>query len=119
MTKASDMTIAEAGKALRAKELSVRELFDACAAAAKEKNGELNAFLEVFEADEAAIAAAQARIDAGEASALCGIPLAMKDNILIEGKVASAASRMLENYRATYDATVVRKLKEAGALFLG
>jgi aspartyl-tRNA(Asn)/glutamyl-tRNA(Gln) amidotransferase subunit A len=50
---------------------------------------------------------------------LCGIPLAIKDNILIEGHIASAASRILSNYEATYDATVVTKLKEAGALFLG
>jgi aspartyl-tRNA(Asn)/glutamyl-tRNA(Gln) amidotransferase subunit A len=67
----------------------------------------------------AAIEAAQKRIDAGEAPLLCGIPLAIKDNILIEGKIASAASKMLENYTAAYDATVIRKLKEAGALFLG
>jgi aspartyl-tRNA(Asn)/glutamyl-tRNA(Gln) amidotransferase subunit A len=120
MTKPlNELSITEAAKGLRAKEFSVRELWDACAAAAKAKNGELNAYLELFEADDAAIDAAQKRVDAGDASSLCGIPLAMKDNILIEGKVASAASRMLENYRATYDATVTRKLKEAGALFVG
>jgi aspartyl-tRNA(Asn)/glutamyl-tRNA(Gln) amidotransferase subunit A len=50
---------------------------------------------------------------------LCGIPLAMKDNILIEGKIASAASKILENYTATYDATVTAKLKAEGALFIG
>lgn len=101
--------------------MSVRELWDACADAAKEKNGEFNAYLELFERDDRAIDAAQARIETEGTAApmLCGIPLAMKDNILIEGRVASAASRMLENYRATYDATVVRKLKAQGALFLG
>ncbi|MBP6860137.1 MAG: Asp-tRNA(Asn)/Glu-tRNA(Gln) amidotransferase subunit GatA [Candidatus Pacebacteria bacterium] len=120
MTKAlNELTIVEAGKGLRAKEFTVRELWDACVAAAHEKNPELNAYLEIFGADAAAIDAAQARIDAGNAPALCGIPLAIKDNILIEGKVASAASKMLENYVATYDATVIRKLKEAGALFVG
>ncbi len=112
------MTIVEAGRALRAGELTVRELFDACALAAKERNGELNAYLELFDAEEA-IAAAQKRIDAGDTSPLCGIPLAMKDNILIEGKVASAASKILSTHKATYDATVTRKLKEAGALFVG
>lgn len=112
------MTIVEAGRALRAGELTVRELFDACALAAKERNGELNAYLELFDAEEA-IAAAQKRIDAGDTSPLCGIPLAMKDNILIEGKVASAASEILSTHKATYDATVTRKLKEAGALFVG
>ena len=43
----------------------------------------------------------------------------MKDNILIEGRTASAASKMLENYIASYDATVTTKLKESGAVFLG
>jgi len=122
MTKPlNEFSIAEAARGLRAKEFSVRDLWDACALAAKERNPELNAYLELFAADEGAIAAAQERIDReGDAAPLlCGIPIAMKDNILIEGKVASAASRMLENYRATYDATVTRKLKEEGALFLG
>jgi len=50
---------------------------------------------------------------------LTGIPLAMKDNILIKGRRAGAASKILEGYYATYDATVSRKLKEAGAVFLG
>ncbi len=119
--KLNELTIAEAARALRARELTVRELWDACLAAAVAKNPELNAFLEIFDADTSAIDAAQQRIDAeGEkAPVLCGIPLALKDNILIEGKVASAASKMLENYTATYDSTVVSKLKAAGALFLG
>ncbi len=50
---------------------------------------------------------------------LAGVPLAIKDNILIEGELATAGSKILENYRASYDATVIRKLKEAGAVFLG
>lgn len=125
------MTIVEAARALRARECSVRELWNACVGAAHAKNPELNAYLEIFsagdgsafggDADNAAIASAQKRINTEGDSApmLCGIPLAIKDNILIEGKIASAASKMLENYRATYDATVIKKLKEAGALFLG
>lgn len=119
MSKLNEMTIVAAARALRAREFTVRELWDACAAAAHAKNSELHAYLEIFDADAAAIAAAQKRIDAGDESLLCGIPLAIKDNILIEGKIASAASKMLENYRATYDATVIKKLKDAGALFVG
>ncbi|MHB8914125.1 MAG: Asp-tRNA(Asn)/Glu-tRNA(Gln) amidotransferase subunit GatA [Minisyncoccota bacterium] len=115
----NEMTIVEAARALRARELSVRELWDACIAVAEEKNPELNAFLEIFDADDEAIESAQKRIDAGDKSLLCGVPLAIKDNILIEGRIASAASKMLENYRATYDATVIKKLKDAGALFVG
>ena len=119
MTKANEMTIVEAARALRARELTVRELWDACAETARAKNPELNAYLEIFDADESTIASAQKRIDANDQSLLCGIPLAIKDNILIEGKIASAASKMLENYKATYDATVIKKLRDAGALFLG
>ena len=121
MSNLNELTIVEAARALRARECSVRELWDTCEAAAKEKNGELNAYLELFDADKAAIDAAQKRIDEEGAAApmLCGMPLAIKDNILIEGHIASAASKMLENYRATYDATVISKLKAAGALFLG
>jgi len=119
--KPNEMTIVEAARALRARELTVRELWDACAAAAHAENPELNAYLEIFDIDERAVEAAQVRIDTEKESAplLCGIPLALKDNILLEGKVASAASKMLENYRATYDATVIKKLKDAGALFIG
>lgn len=118
MTKnPNEMTVAEAAEALRAKTLTVRELWDACHAAATAEK--LNAFREVFDADEVAIDAAQKRIDGGDAPLLCGVPVATKDNILIEGKIAGASSKILENYVATYDATIVAKLKEAGALFLG
>ena len=119
MSKLNEMTIVEAAQALRAREITVRELWDACAEVAKAKNPELNAFLEIFDADETAIASAQKRIDGNDESLLCGIPLATKDNILIEGKIASAGSKMLANYQATYDATVIKKLRDAGALFLG
>lgn len=124
MSKLNEMTIVQAARALRLPvgsqaRITVQELWNACAEAVKTKNPELNAFLEIFDIDSEVIDAAQKRIDANDPSLLCGIPLAIKDNILIEGKVASAGSKMLANYRATYDATVIKKLKEAGALFLG
>lgn len=119
MTPLNELTITEAARMLRAKECTVRELWDACMKVAQEKNPELNAYLELFPADDAAIEAAQKRIDDGDESLLCGIPLAIKDNILIEDHVASAASKMLANHVAVYDATVIKKLKAAGALFLG
>ena len=121
MTKPNELTIVEAARALRARELTVRELWDACVTEAKKRNPELNAYLEIFNTDESAIQNAQERIDKeGETvPLLCGIPLAIKDNILIEGHIASAASKMLANYIAPYDATVITKLKEQGALFVG
>lgn len=120
MTKSlNQLTIAEAGKGLRLKEFSVQDLWDACVEEAVEKNPELHAYLEIFPADTEAIKKAQARIDVGENSLLCGIPIAVKDNILIEGKSASAGSKILSTYTALYDATVITRLKEAGALFIG
>ncbi len=122
MTKPlNELSITEAAKTLRAKECTVQELWDACTEAAQARNGQLNAYLELFEGDATRIAEAQERIDreGNAAPLLCGIPLAIKDNILIEGHIASAASHMLSNYQASYDATVITKLKDAGALFLG
>ncbi len=116
----TNLTIAGARKALDAKEYSARELVEAHIAAAKQKNPQLHAYLEVWETQALAEAdAADAAIATGEQKALTGIPLAIKDNLLIKGRIASSASKMLEKYVATYDATVTKKLREAGAIFLG
>ena len=119
--KLNEVSILEAAKLLRSGECTVSELFDACRNEAIARNEELNAYLEIFERDEAAIEAAQKRINKEKDNAplLCGIPLAMKDNILMKGRIASAASKILAKYVATYDATAVEKLKHAGALFVG
>ena len=113
------LTIAEAGKLLEAKEISSVDLVRACLKNIEKRNPLLNAYLEVFDDAETQAQAADERRSAGENHPLLGIPLAIKDNILIEGRKASAASKILENYTATYDATVIGKLKDAGAVFLG
>lgn len=84
------------------------------------KNGEVNAYLEVFDdvldkAKEADNLIAKRE----NKHVLTGIPIAIKDNILIKGKTVSASSKILEKYRAVYDATVIKKLKKSGAIFLG
>ncbi len=115
----TDLSAHELAAGYRVKDFSVSEVVAAYLGQIARKNPELNAYLEIFDDTEVAARAAQARIDAGTAHALTGVPIAVKDNILIHGKRASAASQMLANYRATYDATVVAKLQAAGAIFVG
>ena len=116
----SKITITEARKALDAKEYSALELTNAYLDAIAKKDGEIHAYLEVWtDSAREEAKAADGIIAQGKSKPLTGIPLAVKDNILIEGRIASAASKILENYRASYDATVIKKLKDQGAIFLG
>src|SRR3990167_2540357 len=119
MSNLAELSITEASKKLAAKEISAADLARACLATIEAKNPELNVYLEVFDDVEAQATEADARRAKGEKHPLLGIPLAFKDNILIEGRRVSAASKILEGYVASYDATVTKKLKEAGAVFLG
>ncbi len=83
---------------------------------------EINAFLEVYIDDARAEAkhATEEYVRLGDQSPeLLGVPIALKNNILVEGKKATAASKMLENYVASYDATLVSRLKNAGAIIIG
>jgi aspartyl-tRNA(Asn)/glutamyl-tRNA(Gln) amidotransferase subunit A len=111
-------TIKETHEALVNKTLSVRELVDEYLAVIEETK-DLNAYLEVYKNIDEQVEAAQKRFDEGSATLLTGIPIALKDNILLKGEKASAASKMLENYTATYDATIVARLKEQSPIFLG
>ncbi len=113
------MTIAHSGELLRKKKISSVELTQAYLEKTEAQNKTLNVYLEVF---SDALQEARARdidTDGQRLSPLHGIPLAIKDNILIRGKQCSAASQILSNYTAAYDATVIGKLREAGAVFLG
>ena len=123
-----NLNIKKAHDSLVKGDYSAIDLTEAYIEEIKRTNGDINAYLEVFDdalesakrADEK-IAQARASDAKGgsEIPLLMGIPCAVKDNILIKGHIASASSKMLEGYHATYDATVISKLKEQGVIFLG
>lgn len=115
----ANLTIEKASAAMAAGEFTAVDLAQNYLEAIKEQNANLNAYLGIYDDVMAQAEAADKRRAAGENHPLLGIPFAIKDNILVKGQIASAASKILENYRATYDATVIAKLKKAGAVFLG
>lgn len=115
-----ELTIAEATRQLATGSLSSRELTQSCLARIEAVDNKVKAFLAVTpelaleQADRADMIRA-----CGEAKPLCGIPLSMKDLLCTQGIVTTCGSRMLENFVPPYDATVVEKLKEQGAVILG
>ena len=119
MIDLNTLTIEKAHESLSKKEFTCKELAEAYLKAIAEKNGELNAYLEVYDDVLVQAEKAQEKFANGTATVLTGIPFAVKDNILIEGHICSAGSKILGNYKASYDATVIKDLKKAGAVFLG
>lgn len=115
------MTIRQIHKKLASKEISCAEMTRGYLDTIKNKDGEIHAFLEVD--DEGAMNRAgevDEKIARGEEiGALGGIPVAVKDNIVTSGFKCTAGSKILENYQAPYDATVIGKLREQGAIILG
>ncbi|HEU0223096.1 MAG TPA: amidase family protein, partial [Paracoccaceae bacterium] len=119
MNAAPRLTIAEARDALRARRLSAVELTEAFNEAVAEADL-LNAF--VTKTPEKALAmarAADARLAQGDAPALCGIPLGIKDLFCTQGVRSQAGSRILEGFRPPYESTVTAKLWAEGAVMLG
>ena len=119
MSELHHLTVAELATALRNKQVSATEtaqhFLDRIAAAP-----ELGAFLATDpEATLAQARAADARLAAGSAARLEGVPIAHKDIFVTRDFPTTAGSRMLEGYRSPFDATVVRQLAEAGAVTLG
>ena len=100
-------------------EITSVELTKACLARIKEVDKKIKACLTVCE-KEALVQAGEAdkRRAKGEKGKLLGIPYIAKDNILTKGIKTTAASKILENYIAPFDATIIKKLKEAGAVLL-
>lgn len=115
------MTIAELRTKFTTGEYTPIEALNDSHKVIKERDAEIHAYLDVFEDAKAVAGKATATCkDKGEsAPPLCGVPIAIKNNILIKGKRATASSKILENYVATYNATIIKKLARAGAVFVG
>ncbi len=119
MTELNALTIAAARDLLRAGDLTSTALTQACLTAI-EGAGRLNAF--VHKTPDLAMAraeAADAWLKAGDAPALCGIPIGIKDLFCTEGVPSQAASRILEGFCPEYESTVSAQLRDAGAVMLG
>src|SRR3989339_2085303 len=86
---------------------------------ARIKQDDTNAFISLNENALDESNAADQKIKSGQAGVLVGVPLAVKDVILVAGQKATAASKILENYTASYTATAVARLKAAGMVILG
>src|SRR5947209_5704834 len=114
------LTVVEARNHLARREISATELTRACLDRAAAAESKLNAFITLCprEAMEQAEIADQ-RIAAGNASSLTGIPLAIKDIFATKGIRTTCASKILEGFVPPFDATVIAKLRTAGAVFLG
>ena len=116
-----DLTVSEAAELIRKRETSSHELVRACLDRIRAVDDTVGAFVEVYEKDVLSEArAADNRIAEGrEARALEGVPVAVKDNLCVTGRPATCSSKILKGFIAPYTATVIDRLREAGAIFIG
>ncbi len=122
MKDITTLSALELGRKIKAKELTVADAVKAQLEIIEQREPKYGCYISVLKEDAYAQAeAVQARIDAGELedSPLAGVPLAVKDNICTKGIKTTCASKILYNFEPTYDATVIEKLKKAGAIIIG
>ena len=119
MSDLNSLTIAEARDKLRSGEISAVDLTEACLAATEAASA-LNAVVhQTPELAREQAKAADARIKAGDAPAMCGIPLGIKDLFCTKGVPSQAASAILSRFKPEYESTVTRQLFDAGAVMIG
>src|SRR6266498_4280369 len=108
------LSIADLQSLLRRREVSPREVIDALRERIEAVDGEIGAYLSL-DVEAAAKEAEKANVDLP----LGGVPVAIKDIINVMGQPCTCGSKILHGYRATYDATVIQKLRAAGAIPFG
>ena len=113
------LSLVELKEKLASGDITSVELTKAYIASIKEQNDEINAYVEVFDRALEDAKKADEAIKKGDIKELTGIPVATKDNILIQDETITAGSHMLDGYKATYDAFVIEQLKKAGAVLIG
>ncbi len=119
MIDLKNLTIKKAHEAFITGEYSAVDLSKVYLDSIKKQDTNLHAYLEVYDDVIEQAKIADQILKNGTSTMLTGIPVAIKDNILIKGKIASSGSKILEKYYATYNATVIEKLKKEGVVFIG
>ena len=106
--------------AVQRRETSVSDIVGQALARCEQLNPTTNAFRVILHksAHERALRLDNALAAGHEAGPLCGVPIAIKDNIVQRGQVATCGSKLLEHYVGSYDATAVTRLEEAGAIIV-
>ena len=117
--KYETMTLEDQAKALAEGKVTSLELVRSCLKTISEKDGSVKAFVGVYEDVEQQAKEADDLIKKGKATKMTGIPIAIKDNICFKGHEVTAASKILGGFIPTHSATVVEKLKKAGAVIMG
>lgn len=114
--KFANTSATELTKLVVAGETTARTVVESSLDAAEKLNEKLNAFLEI---DRAGALKRVGEIDNNQTPSLAGIPIAIKDNICVQGMQTSCGSRILGDYHPPYDATVIDRLSAAGAVVIG
>ena len=116
-------SLKELNRLIKEKEVKPSELLEELLLRIKETEPKLNAYITVTEEEarkKAEIADRELeKLSKDEVTELFGIPISIKDNINVENVRMTCASKILENFISPYDATVVKKLREKGAIFVG